>query len=129
MPRRNLIAKMTKVNLTLMLCRYIETAYGKVIKNKNPRKELSHSDSPSGFKCPERYIGGVMNIVECGYCKLDVDIDDRHPEYLRTKGISIPLYLHRSCGTKINNINENVWHFHKLSATYINKQNNTAKLF
>lgn len=70
-----------------------------------------------------------MNIIECGYCKLDVDINDRHPEYLRSKGISIPLYLHRSCASKINNLGENVWQFHKLSATYIKKQNTTAKLF
>ena len=78
----------------------------------------------------EQYkIGETMKIIECGYCKLDVDINDRHPEYLRSKGISIPLYLHRSCASKINNLGENVWHFHKLSTTYKVKQNTTGKLF
>lgn len=96
-----------------------------------PKRKLTHKRqfSSGTLSIVQDIISVTMNIIECGYCKLDVDINDRHPEYLRSKGISIPLYLHRSCASKINNLGENVWQFHKLSATYIKKQNTTAKLF
>lgn len=70
-----------------------------------------------------------VNIIHCGYCQNEVMSDDRYPIYLRSKGVSIPAYLHRECGTKIDNLGENVWHFHKLSTTYKVKQNTTGKLF
>lgn len=70
-----------------------------------------------------------VNIVHCGYCQHEVMSDDRYPIYLRSKGVSIPAYLHRECGTKINNLGENAWHFHKLSWTYQKKQSKQTTLF
>jgi len=68
---------------------------------------------------------GRINTIFCGYCQDEVADNDRYQIHLYSKGISIPAYLHKSCGGKIDNLGENVWHFHKLSWTYqknINKQ-------
>jgi hypothetical protein len=73
-------------------------------------------------------INGV-NTVYCGYCQNEVMSDDRYPIYLRSKGVSIPAYLHNSCGVKVGNLGENVWHFHKLSWTYQKKINKQDTLF
>ena len=70
-----------------------------------------------------------MANVDCGYCHQEVQPNDRYDIYLKSKGISIPAYLHNSCGVKIYNMKENEWHCHRLSNTYKKKQNNNMQLF